>query len=138
MVVEYQGDQVVTDGLFDGEGLDRWLPPSREGGSEPVDGITVRGDATVGGVHHHGDAGVVGQGPERVEQRVERAPSALGGGGGGRAHDHGARPVVESPGQLLGGPIRIGQGDVGRGTDTVSYTHLRAHETDSYLVCRLL
>ena len=24
------------------------------------------------------------------------------------------------------------------GTDTVSYTHLRAHETDSYLVCRLL
>ena len=26
---------------------------------------------------------------------------------------------------------------VGR-RDTVSYTHLRAHETDSYLVCRLL
>ena len=24
------------------------------------------------------------------------------------------------------------------GNDTVSYTHLRAHETDSYLVCRLL
>src|SRR5680860_737165 len=24
------------------------------------------------------------------------------------------------------------------GTDSVSYTHLRAHETDSYLVCRLL
>ena len=24
------------------------------------------------------------------------------------------------------------------GIDTVSYTHLRAHETDSYLVCRLL
>ena len=24
------------------------------------------------------------------------------------------------------------------GTRTVSYTHLRAHETDSYLVCRLL
>src|SRR5665647_3718113 len=23
-------------------------------------------------------------------------------------------------------------------SDTVSYTHLRAHETDSYLVCRLL
>ena len=23
-------------------------------------------------------------------------------------------------------------------TNTVSYTHLRAHETDSYLVCRLL
>src|SRR5664279_5981135 len=25
-----------------------------------------------------------------------------------------------------------------RGYDAVSYTHLRAHETDSYLVCRLL
>ena len=24
------------------------------------------------------------------------------------------------------------------GTNAVSYTHLRAHETDSYLVCRLL
>src|SRR5665647_3850809 len=26
----------------------------------------------------------------------------------------------------------------GRGARPVSYTHLRAHETDSYLVCRLL
>src|SRR5680860_1877934 len=25
-----------------------------------------------------------------------------------------------------------------RGLEAVSYTHLRAHETDSYLVCRLL
>ena len=25
-----------------------------------------------------------------------------------------------------------------QGSDAVSYTHLRAHETDSYLVCRLL
>src|SRR5665647_2724133 len=25
-----------------------------------------------------------------------------------------------------------------KGKDPVSYTHLRAHETDSYLVCRLL
>src|SRR5680860_1628579 len=25
-----------------------------------------------------------------------------------------------------------------KNTETVSYTHLRAHETDSYLVCRLL
>src|SRR5680860_1770188 len=27
---------------------------------------------------------------------------------------------------------------VGRSAHAVSYTHLRAHETDSYLVCRLL
>ena len=26
----------------------------------------------------------------------------------------------------------------GKGANPVSYTHLRAHETDSYLVCRLL
>ena len=25
-----------------------------------------------------------------------------------------------------------------KGRESVSYTHLRAHETDSYLVCRLL
>src|SRR5665647_2256177 len=40
-------------------------------------------------------------------------------------------------GKLLGnGPeiwLRMQQS-----VDTVSYTHLRAHETDSYLVCRLL
>src|SRR5664279_5969678 len=28
--------------------------------------------------------------------------------------------------------------DAAHGVGTVSYTHLRAHETDSYLVCRLL
>ena len=27
---------------------------------------------------------------------------------------------------------------IGADTAAVSYTHLRAHETDSYLVCRLL
>ena len=27
---------------------------------------------------------------------------------------------------------------IGTRTEAVSYTHLRAHETDSYLVCRLL
>ena len=31
----------------------------------------------------------------------------------------------------------IGLGNMG-GPMAVSYTHLRAHETDSYLVCRLL
>src|SRR5665647_3465956 len=29
-------------------------------------------------------------------------------------------------------------GSIGDGRQPVSYTHLRAHETDSYLVCRLL
>ena len=39
---------------------------------------------------------------------------------------------------------RLGYGPLGHnivntlGTNPVSYTHLRAHETDSYLVCRLL
>src|SRR5665647_3671928 len=34
--------------------------------------------------------------------------------------------------------IQVGQQDVELGVQAVSYTHLRAHETDSYLVCRLL
>ena len=32
----------------------------------------------------------------------------------------------------------LGAGEVVGGVVAVSYTHLRAHETDSYLVCRLL
>src|SRR5680860_1822884 len=32
----------------------------------------------------------------------------------------------------------LGEGQVISGFEAVSYTHLRAHETDSYLVCRLL
>ena len=32
----------------------------------------------------------------------------------------------------------VGLDDFENGTIAVSYTHLRAHETDSYLVCRLL
>src|SRR5665647_3607548 len=47
---------------------------------------------------------------------------------------------------LYGEPLLIVEGhmqwlfdETGRRyLDTVSYTHLRAHETDSYLVCRLL
>src|SRR5664279_5694009 len=38
-------------------------------------------------------------------------------------------------GDQIGGEIDIG--DLARTQDPVSYTHLRAHETDSYLVCRL-
>src|SRR5665647_3810879 len=34
--------------------------------------------------------------------------------------------------------IRLQSTQVFRGAKPVSYTHLRAHETDSYLVCRLL
>src|SRR5665647_2956320 len=35
--------------------------------------------------------------------------------------------------------LPIFNGDsVSKSSDAVSYTHLRAHETDSYLVCRLL
>src|SRR5680860_1668314 len=49
-------------------------------------------------------------------------------GGGGRV----GRP--SRPGMEGGGPT---PGNA-RSPGTVSYTHLRAHETDSYLVCRLL
>ena len=40
--------------------------------------------------------------------------------------------------QYLNGSFSYKFGYVASGTITVSYTHLRAHETDSYLVCRLL
>src|SRR5665647_928356 len=50
---------------------------------------------------------------------------------------------LEDPWENLGcqlvKEVAIKTNDVaGDGTTTVSYTHLRAHETDSYLVCRLL
>src|SRR5664279_935758 len=54
-------------------------------------------------------------------------------------------PVVRGPGDdKLFGPHGELNGVPGGGDDVVqvpgpvSYTHLRAHETDSYLVCRLL
>ena len=111
--------QVVPDGLLDGERLDRRLPSAREGGGEPVHGVAVGGDPAVGGMDHDGDARLVGQPPEAVEHRVERAASAERGGGSGRPHDHGAGAVVEGPGELLDGPGRIGQGEVGGGVDPV-------------------
>ena len=38
------------------------------------------------------------------------------------------------PGQL----VKVGRDDKGAGMGPVSYTHLRAHETEADLVCRLL
>src|SRR5680860_868328 len=50
--------------------------------------------------------------------------------------------VASDPGGQVGaGQVGAGQGrvgTVGAQVEAVSYTHLRAHETDSYLVCRLL
>src|SRR5680860_1919039 len=43
--------------------------------------------------------------------------------------------LVGTGGEVLG---RANLVDVADGSAAVSYTHLRAHETDSYLVCRLL
>ena len=34
--------------------------------------------------------------------------------------------------------VHVDMVNISQATDSVSYTHLRAHETDSYLVCRLL
>src|SRR5665647_907748 len=44
--------------------------------------------------------------------------------------------IASSPRRAFRGKTSAGR--KGRGLRTVSYTHLRAHETDSYLVCRLL
>src|SRR5664279_6219475 len=42
--------------------------------------------------------------------------------------------TAEAPNASTGGPDKTTQ----KALKAVSYTHLRAHETDSYLVCRLL
>src|SRR5665647_2666444 len=39
---------------------------------------------------------------------------------------------------IPGPPTGAGRGSPRPGSTPVSYTHLRAHETDSYFVCRLL
>src|SRR5665647_3762492 len=46
--------------------------------------------------------------------------------------------VVKVVGFVASDPSFTGQPGVINGASAVSYTHLRAHETDSYLVCRLL
>ena len=52
----------------------------------------------------------------------------------------GCEAEEEMEGRLrgLGDDWYGGGDDILRGCSAVSYTHLRAHETDSYLVCRLL
>src|SRR5680860_1653414 len=40
--------------------------------------------------------------------------------------------------QRLVAEVSLGRAGIVLGLESVSYTHLRAHETDSYLVCRLL
>src|SRR5680860_992884 len=60
----------------------------------------------------------------------ERDPSALPWG------EMGVNVVIEATGMFRD---RDGASQhLAAGAETVSYTHLRAHETDSYLVCRLL
>ena len=44
------------------------------------------------------------------------------------------RPPMGDLGTTYGDRLRL----IGKRVVAVSYTHLRAHETDSYLVCRLL
>src|SRR5665647_1239235 len=45
---------------------------------------------------------------------------------------------VAIEGKLMNNNYTDKDGNKKYSTETVSYTHLRAHETDSYLVCRLL
>src|SRR5665647_3343511 len=56
---------------------------------------------------------------------------------GGRASGTGGRLWSAAPPRVTSSTEDSHSGLV-RALGTVSYTHLRAHETDSYLVCRLL
>src|SRR5680860_263898 len=62
-----------------------------------------------------------------AHERGDLAGLRLALGVGVLTHEHDPREVAEV---LVLHP--------GEAVDPVSYTHLRAHETDSYLVCRLL
>ena len=49
------------------------------------------------------------------------------------------RPTYPLMWECVGGSVVKGEDSLqGAIREAVSYTHLRAHETDSYLVCRLL
>src|SRR5664279_6392651 len=51
----------------------------------------------------------------------------------------GDEPPAQQEGGETAAPLRsVGAEEVPATSAAVSYTHLRAHETDSYLVCRLL
>src|SRR5665647_3751595 len=92
------------------------------------------------------------RGPRAGHRRPWPDPGAIPGprlaGGLPRSGDLGLRVRVgpapaaarqEHPaflGRLAQAPTLVGQGACAPAP--VSYTHLRAHETDSYLVCRLL
>src|SRR5680860_1428425 len=87
-------------------------PPSTT--TPPHDTFTaLQASRTLGG-------GVGGQGPQVGEQQPAHLLGPLGGAG-----------VA-----LVGGDDRAIHQDVPLPGQPVSYTHLRAHETDSYLVCR--
>src|SRR5680860_1810523 len=57
---------------------------------------------------------------------------------GGEGQEHGRGVVYDQGNVEVGRPPQVGQLIHHVTVEAVSYTHLRAHETDSYLVCRLL
>ena len=74
-------------------------------------------------MHHHGDAGLVDAGPERVEHVVGGGARAADGDRGGGAQHDGAGILVERPLQLAHGLVDVGQRDVRRGEDAVPVRH---------------
>src|SRR5664279_6021910 len=94
-----------------------------------------------------------GQLDSAVLEGADAVINLCGAGVGDQRWTHDYKRLLWSsrmnPTRLLAGecarleiPVLINASAVGyygaHGPETVSYTHLRAHETDSYLVCRLL
>src|SRR5664279_4421806 len=73
---------------------------------------------------------------------VQVAARALGGSDAdglvGEAHMRAVAIRLGVDGDGLNSQVFAGADDANGNFAPVSYTHLRAHETDSYLVCRLL
>ena len=74
-------------------------------------------------------------GPVTAPNRFYAAPHATGHGWN---QPHGAIALRAMKAEGGWGTVAVQMTEIAPDTDTVSYTHLRAHETRGNLVCRLL
>ena len=111
--------QEVLDGPLELRELDGLGDAALEVGREPVVRVAVGRVARIAGVHDHGDAGLVGQRPERIEIGVGGRLLSVAGRRRRRTHHDRAGAVVEAVAQLGDRGVDVGEADVGRREDAV-------------------